>query len=92
MTFLSLVVIVATLATIATLVLGISSMVCDHEIARFDSEHWMASRVLLRRPSCGRWWRLSSLAPEPRFPCATSASTLSKSRRWTPCLVRQRDL
>ena len=48
MTFLTLVVIVTTLATFAALVLGISSMVCDHEIAHFDSEHWMASRVFLQ--------------------------------------------
>jgi hypothetical protein len=48
MNFLTLVVIVATLATIVALGLGISSMVRDGEIARFDSEHWMASRVVLQ--------------------------------------------
>ena len=41
-------VIVATLATIVTLVLGIWSMVYDGESGRFDSEHWMAYRVLLQ--------------------------------------------
>jgi lysylphosphatidylglycerol synthetase-like protein (DUF2156 family) len=46
--FLTLVVLVATLATIAALALGISSMVRDGEIAHFDSEHWMASRVVLQ--------------------------------------------
>jgi len=48
MNFLTLVVLVATLATIAALALGISSMVRDGEIAHFDSEHWMASRVILQ--------------------------------------------
>jgi len=48
MNFLTLVVIVATLATIVALGLGISSMVRDGEIAHFDSEHWMASRVVLQ--------------------------------------------
>jgi hypothetical protein len=48
MSFLPLVVIVATLATIATLVLGIASMVHDGESGRFDSEHWMAYRVFLQ--------------------------------------------
>jgi hypothetical protein len=47
MNFLTLVVIVATLATVAALALGISSMVCDGEIAQFDRENWMASRVFL---------------------------------------------
>lgn len=48
MSFLTLLVIVATLATIATLVLGICSMVYDGESGRFDSEHWMAYRVFLQ--------------------------------------------
>ena len=48
MNFLTLVVIVAMFATIAALALGISSMVRDGEIAHFDSEHWMASRVVLQ--------------------------------------------
>jgi phosphate starvation-inducible membrane PsiE len=42
------VVIVATLATVAALALGISSMVRDGQVAHFDSEHWMASRVFLQ--------------------------------------------
>ena len=41
-------VVVATLATIATLVLGIWSMVFGGESSRFDSEHWMAYRVILQ--------------------------------------------
>ena len=41
-------VIVATLATIATLVLGIWSMVYGGESSPFDSEHWMAYRVVLQ--------------------------------------------
>jgi len=48
MNVLTLAVIVATLATVAALALGISSMVRDGEIAHFDSEHWMASRVFLQ--------------------------------------------
>ena len=48
MNFLTVVIIVATLATIAALALGITSMVRDGEIAHFDSEHWMASRVVLQ--------------------------------------------
>jgi hypothetical protein len=48
MNFLTIVVIVATLATVATLALGISSMVRDGEVAHLDSEHWMASRVVLQ--------------------------------------------
>ena len=41
-------VIVATLATIATLVLGICSMVYNGESGPFDSEHWMRYRVFLQ--------------------------------------------
>ena len=41
-------VIVATLATIATLVLGICSMVYNGESSPFDSEHWMRYRVALQ--------------------------------------------
>jgi len=48
MNFLTLVLVVATLATIAALALGISSMVRDGEVAHFDSEHWMASRIVLQ--------------------------------------------
>jgi hypothetical protein len=42
-------VVVATLATIATLVLGICSMVYNGgENSPFDDEHWMAYRVILQ--------------------------------------------
>jgi hypothetical protein len=41
-------VIVATLATIVTLILGIWSMVYGGEDGRFDSEHWMAYRLVLQ--------------------------------------------
>ena len=42
-------VIVATLATVATLVLGLWSMVYnDAEKNRFDEEHWMIYRVVLQ--------------------------------------------
>ena len=45
---LTLLIIVATLATIATLFLGIWSMVYNGESGPFDSEHWMAYRVFLQ--------------------------------------------
>jgi hypothetical protein len=45
---LTLLIIVATLATIATLFLGIWSMVYNGESGRFDSEHWMSYRVFLQ--------------------------------------------
>jgi hypothetical protein len=45
---LTLLVIVALLATIATLFLGIWAMVFDAESGRFDSEHWMYYRVILQ--------------------------------------------
>lgn len=41
-------VVVATLATIATLVLGIWSMVYNGESGPFDSAHWMGYRVFLQ--------------------------------------------
>ena len=41
-------VIAATLATFATLVLGICSMVYNDESSPFDSEHWMRYRVYLQ--------------------------------------------
>ena len=41
-------VVVATLATIATLVLGICSMVYNGESSPFDDEHWMVYRVILQ--------------------------------------------
>jgi hypothetical protein len=47
-TLLTSLVVVATLATIATLVLGICSMVYNGESSPFDDEHWMAYRVILQ--------------------------------------------
>ena len=41
-------VIIATIATIATFVLGIWSMVYNGESGAFDSMHWMGYRVLLQ--------------------------------------------
>ena len=41
-------VIVAIFATVATLVLGIGSMVYKGESGPFDSEHWMGYRVFLQ--------------------------------------------
>ena len=42
-------VVVATLATIATLVMGLWSMVYNHgESHPFDDEHWMIYRVVLQ--------------------------------------------
>lgn len=42
-------VVVATLATIATLVMGLWSMVySDGESSPFDDEHWMIYRVVLQ--------------------------------------------
>jgi hypothetical protein len=46
MSFLTLMVIVAMVATIAALALGVSSMV--REGGQLDSEHWMAIRVFLQ--------------------------------------------
>ena len=48
MSFLTALVIVAIFATMVTLVLGIWSMVYHGEPGRFDSEHWMAYRVILQ--------------------------------------------
>ena len=49
MGFLTVLIIVATLGTIATLVLGLWSMVYgDGESGKFDSEHWMAYRIILQ--------------------------------------------
>jgi hypothetical protein len=48
MTFVTSLVVVAMLATIATLALGICSMVYHGENGPFDSEHWMAYRVILQ--------------------------------------------
>ncbi len=46
--FVTLLVIVATLATFATLALGIASMIYHGEDGPFDSEHWMRYRVVLQ--------------------------------------------
>jgi Hypoxia induced protein conserved region len=46
MSFLTLMVIVAMVGTIAALALGVSSMV--REGGQLDSEHWMAIRVFLQ--------------------------------------------
>ena len=45
MSFLTLVVLAAMLATIVSLASGISSMAVDHEIGHVDSAHWMEWRV-----------------------------------------------
>jgi hypothetical protein len=45
---LTLLVIVAMLATLFTLVIGLWSMVYHGESGPFDSEHWMRYRVLLQ--------------------------------------------
>jgi hypothetical protein len=45
---LTLLVVIATLATVATLFIGIWSMVYNDENSPFDSEHWMAYRVGLQ--------------------------------------------
>ena len=41
-------VVLATLATVAALALGIMSMVFNGEASPFDDEHWMAYRVILQ--------------------------------------------
>jgi len=45
---LTVLIVVAILATIATLVMGIWSMVFASEDSPFDSEHWMGYRVALQ--------------------------------------------
>lgn len=45
MNFFTVVVLAALLATVVSLVSGISSMATNHEIGRLDSAHWMVSRV-----------------------------------------------
>jgi hypothetical protein len=45
MSFFTIVVFAAMLATIVALVSGISSMATGHEIAHRDSAHWMVNRV-----------------------------------------------
>ena len=48
MSFLTLMVTVALVATIGALAFGVSSMVRDGEVGHVDSEHWMEIRVLLQ--------------------------------------------
>jgi hypothetical protein len=48
MSFVTLMVITAMVATIAALALGVSSMVRGGEVGHLDSEHWMAIRVFLQ--------------------------------------------
>ena len=45
MSFFTVVVLAAVLATVVALVSGISSMATDHEIGHRDSAHWMLRRV-----------------------------------------------
>jgi hypoxia induced protein len=48
MSFLTLTVTVALLATVGALAFGVSSMVRDGEVGHVDSEHWMGIRVFLQ--------------------------------------------
>ena len=48
MSFVTLMVIVAMVATMGSLIFGVSSMVRDGEVGHLDSEHWMAIRVFLQ--------------------------------------------
>lgn len=45
MSFFTVVVLAAVLATVVALVSGISSMATDHQVGHLDSAHWMARRV-----------------------------------------------
>jgi uncharacterized membrane protein len=45
MSFFTVVVLAAALATVVALVSGISSMVTDGEVGHLDSNHWMVRRV-----------------------------------------------
>jgi uncharacterized membrane protein SirB2 len=45
MSFFTVMVSAAVLATVVALVSGISSMAIDHQIGHFDSAHWMVGRV-----------------------------------------------
>ena len=45
---LTFLIVVATLATVATLFIGIGSMVYKGDSGPFDSEHWMRYRVYLQ--------------------------------------------
>lgn len=48
MSFFTLVVLAALLATVVALVSGISSMATDHKIGHLDSAHWMEWRVIFQ--------------------------------------------
>jgi uncharacterized membrane protein SirB2 len=48
MNFFAVVVLAAVLATLVSLVSGISSMVTDHQIGHLDSAHWMVRRVIFQ--------------------------------------------
>jgi len=45
MSFLTVVVLAAMLATVVSLISGISSMAVNHDIGHIDSAHWMEWRV-----------------------------------------------
>ena len=45
MSFFTVVVLAAVLATVVALVSGISSMATDHEVGHVDGAHWMVRRV-----------------------------------------------
>lgn len=45
MNFLTVVVLAAVLATVVSLISGISSMAADREVGHIDSAHWMGWRV-----------------------------------------------
>ena len=45
MSFFTVVVLAAVLATVVALVSGISSMATDHQVGHLDSAHWMVRRV-----------------------------------------------
>ena len=48
MSFLTVMVLAAMLATVVALASGISTMATDHEIGHRDSAHWMEWRVALQ--------------------------------------------
>ena len=48
MSFLTVMVLAAVLATVVALASGISTMATDHEIGHVDSAHWMEWRVVLQ--------------------------------------------
>lgn len=45
MSFFTMVVLAAMLATVAALVTGLASMVANHQVGHADSVHWMIRRV-----------------------------------------------